>query len=117
KEACQKTGIVFKQVWQREMGTKTLSEKFDPKESAFLVESLYQKAITPEMLQSRQANNQYCFTVHNVQKRFTWLSSDGKRSICCFQANSAEDIRIALRQVQRPFNKLCKAYLFSNFRT
>lgn len=114
REACQEAGILFQQVWEGEIWTQTLSEKLIREEIGFVVEFIYEKPITREIWKSRQENNQFCFKEQGIKKRFTWMSLDHKRSICCFQANNAEDIRTALRKVEMPFRKIYKAYLISN---
>jgi len=51
-----------------------------------------------------------CLRAHNVRFEQSYVSADGKRMICVYQAPDAESVRIALRQHGLlPFDRAWKA--------
>lgn len=54
-----------------------------------------------------------CLHAHNVRFVQSYMSADGKRMICVYEAPDAESVRIALRQHgMLPFDQAWKAKLW-----
>jgi hypothetical protein len=51
----------------------------------------------------------WCFDLHHVGYRRSFLSLDGRRMVCHFEAPDAESVRNALRQLDKPFERVWTA--------
>jgi hypothetical protein len=111
REACREAGVSFKQVWRAEVLTEAESEVLNQQETPILVEAIHEPPMTPKIWEFNMENAQLCFKEHGIHKMITWMSPDYRRSICCFQAANAEDVRTAFRQAGIPFQHLWRSYL------
>jgi hypothetical protein len=112
--ACREAGFSFDKVWQAEIWNESNSEVFTTQKSLFLVEAIHEPPMTYEAWNSEKEKTKYCLSERGINKLITWMSSDHKRSIYCFEATNAEDIRFALHQATIPFNYVWKCYFVKN---
>lgn len=66
---------------------------------------------TEEMFRENARHGASCLTLHRSAHLVSYLSRDGLRSVCLFEAPDAESIRIASRQAQMPLHNVWQATL------
>jgi hypothetical protein len=60
-------------------------------------------------VEAMAARAAWCFDLHRVGYRLSFLSLDGRRMVCQFAAPDAESVRNALRQLDKPFERVWTA--------
>lgn len=55
-----------------------------------------------------------CMQVRQIRWLRSFLSADGSRSVCCFEAVDAETVREAFRRANTPFVRVWSAREFSS---
>jgi hypothetical protein len=114
REACREAGFTFEKVWRAEVLTDSPSKVFNNQKSLFLGEIINEPTMTPEIWDLSREKAQFSLREHNIDRLYTWRTADHQRSIYCFQAVNAEDIRTAFRQADMTFNNIWKAYLIES---
>jgi hypothetical protein len=74
-----------------------------------VVERLFETPVDPAELTARAAAGQWCFEVRNVRYLTGYVSGDGRRMVCIFEAPDAESVRTANRQANLPFERVWTA--------
>lgn len=52
----------------------------------------------------------HCLAEREIRWLYSYLSPDGTRSICCFEAPDAESVRESYRRSQQPFERIWPAH-------
>jgi hypothetical protein len=65
-------------------------------------------------VEAMAARAAWCFDLHRVGYRLSFLSLDGRRMVCQFAAPDAEAVRNALRQLDKPFERVWTASIHNN---
>jgi hypothetical protein len=63
-------------------------------------------------VEAMAASATWCFDLHRVGYRLSFLSLDGRRMVCQFAAPDAEAVRNALRQLDKPFERVWTASIY-----
>lgn len=71
-----------------------------------LVERTFEDAIRFEDLQRLEHESAWCLDLHRVKFLHTYLSKDGKRMICVYEAPDAESVRLANETAKLPFERV-----------
>jgi hypothetical protein len=58
----------------------------------------FEQPVSAEDVRERARSSEWCYLMHKVDWRGSFLSADGRTLICWFTAVDAESIRLALRQ-------------------
>ncbi len=74
-----------------------------------IVERIFPTPIDPAQLRATVENNQGCLDLHGVHYLRSYVSSDGLRVVCLFEAPDAESVRIVNRQVGMPYERIWTA--------
>ncbi|HEX2831429.1 MAG TPA: nickel-binding protein [Thermoanaerobaculia bacterium] len=71
-----------------------------------LVERAFEEAVRFEDLQRLEHESAWCLELHRVKFLHTYLSKDGKRMICVYEAPDAESVRLANETAKLPFERV-----------
>jgi hypothetical protein len=74
-----------------------------------VVERTFEEPITFEEIQRAENATSWCLEINRVKFLHTYLSSDGKRMICVYEAPDAESVRRANTTAQLPFERVYTA--------
>lgn len=74
-----------------------------------VVERAFEAPVTLETAARAEAANARCLEGYRVSRVARYLSGDGKRMICVFDAPDAESVRNAMRHVGLPFERIYAA--------
>ena len=80
----------------------TVHEAADPPVPNVMVERSFQEPVPLTQIQSCMRAAQGCFEIHRVKFARRFISLDGKRMLCLYQAPDAESVRIAQREAALP---------------
>jgi hypothetical protein len=76
-----------------------------------MVERTMEPAVTFDDLQAIEDRSAWCFQMHAVRFVHSYVSTDGNRMICVYEAPDAESVREANRKAQLPFDRVWTAEL------
>jgi hypothetical protein len=79
-----------------------------------VVERRFDEPTSVERLQEQEDGAAWCLETHQVRPLRSYVSSDGKRMLCLYEAPDAEAVRAVQRTVQMPFEAIWSARIFSN---
>ncbi len=85
----------------------TVHEAPEPTVPNVLVERSFQDPVTFEEIRSVANASNGCFRTHRVKHVRTFLSLDGKRMVCFYNAPDAESVRITQREAALPVDTVC----------
>jgi hypothetical protein len=74
-----------------------------------IVERVFEQPVAAEDLEARLQNVGGCHSAHRVRFVRTFLSADGLRAICEYEAPDAEAVRAVNRQLNAPFERIWTA--------
>jgi Protein of unknown function (DUF4242) len=77
-----------------------------------LVDYDHDPPITPEGMAEAGARLDPCLEVRGIRHIRSWVSRDGKRGLCEYEAADAESVREAYRSAQVKFLRVWSADLF-----
>ena len=62
--------------------------------------------VTEEYLKNMQQAAEACFEINDVTRKMTYVSADGKRFVCVFEARDLESVRRSLETVGMDYAEL-----------
>ena len=74
-----------------------------------IVERSFEQPMTPEGVHEIEKGSAWCMQLHNVRRLHSYLSPDGLRMVCLFEAPDAESVRLMSRQVGAPVDRIWTA--------
>lgn len=74
-----------------------------------LVERELEEPVDMDGLQAMEDKGSWCLDIYQVTHLFSYVSSDGLRTICVYRAPDAEAVRDAQRQLEMPFTRIWSA--------
>jgi hypothetical protein len=74
-----------------------------------VVERIFPAPVDLTRIRTAVKDNKGCLDLHRVRYLKGYLSSDGLRMVCLFEAPDAESVRIVNRQVGMPFERIWTA--------
>ena len=74
-----------------------------------VVERIFPEPVDLARLRAAVKDNKSCLDLHRVRYLKGYLSSDGLRMVCLFEAPDAESVRIVNRQAGMPFERIWTA--------
>ena len=74
-----------------------------------IVERSFEEKVTKEMLDELSGKAAGCFEMHNVVWIRSFVSRDGKRMLCLYEAPDAESVRASQKLAQFPFDRIYMA--------
>jgi hypothetical protein len=77
-----------------------------------IVERKFEEASSFDELQAQEESFAWCAEQHQVKFLRTYLSKDGKRMICEYEAPDAESVRRLQRTASMPFERIWTATVF-----
>ena len=79
--------------------------------SILVVEHTFDPPLTQDTLGAAFARLDPCLKAHSARWIRSYVSSDGARMVCEFEAADAEAIRVSLHESQTPFERVWSAQL------
>ncbi len=76
-----------------------------------VLENRYDPPVDPETFLKGDDGLNHCLAERNIVWLHSYLSSDGSRSVCLFEAPDAESVRESFRRSQQPFGSAWSAQL------
>jgi len=77
-----------------------------------VVEHSFDPPLTEESLKAAFARLDPCLKTHGATWLRSYVSADGSRMICEFEAADAEAVRASLRSADTPFDRVWSAQVF-----
>ena len=77
-----------------------------------IVERSFSEPLEFAQLQALEERFAWCLEQHDVRFLHTYLSKDGRRMVCVYQAPDAEAVRKSQRQAGLPFDQVWTAQVF-----
>lgn len=77
-----------------------------------IVEHTFEPPLNEEEFNNMSARLSPCLEQYKVKSMRTYVSDDGSRMICCFEASDAETVRIAHRTANVEFDRVWVGELF-----
>jgi hypothetical protein len=77
-----------------------------------VAERVFDDAVTAERLHAIAAQAQWCLEQNRTSAVRTYLSRDGRRMVCLFEAPDAEAVRRVNQQAQMPATRVWNAAIF-----
>ncbi len=74
-----------------------------------IVERSFEQPMTPEGVHEIEKGSAWCMQLHNVRRLHSYLSPDGLRMVCLFEAPDAESVRLMSRQMGAPVDRIWTA--------
>jgi hypothetical protein len=74
-----------------------------------IVERSFEEPMQFEEIQRAESDTSWCLEINRVKFLHTYLSSDGKRMICVYEAPDAEAVRRANTTAKLPFDRVYTA--------
>ena len=71
-----------------------------------LVERSFDEPVQLDALQAAERGASWCLELHRVKFLHTYVSKDGKRMICVYEAPDAEAVRKANETSKIPFDRV-----------
>jgi Nickel responsive protein SCO4226-like len=79
-----------------------------------IVERHFEQPISEEAVRALARDSAWCQEMHRARLLRSYLSADGLRMICLFEAPDAESVRIVNRTVGAPFDSVWNARLIES---
>ena len=77
-----------------------------------VVEHSFDPPLTEDAIKSAFARLDPCLKAHGAVWIRSYVSADGRRMICEFEAADAEAVRASLRSAETPFDRVWPAQLY-----
>jgi hypothetical protein len=77
-----------------------------------VVERSFESAVTLQDLRLLDESSRWCKETYGVRLLHSYMSADGLRVICVYEAPDAEAVRTANRQAGAPFDQVWKAAIY-----
>jgi hypothetical protein len=77
-----------------------------------LVERSFEAPVDPASIQKTEQKSAWCLEEHSVRFVRSYVSSDGLRMICLYEAPDAEAVRLANRKAGLPFDRVWRGSVF-----
>jgi hypothetical protein len=74
-----------------------------------VVERSFTEPVQPGDVDKTMARRGWCLDAHRVTFVQGFLSADGRRMVCVYEAPDAESVRIANREMGAPFDRVWTA--------
>jgi hypothetical protein len=74
-----------------------------------IAERLFAEPITGEMIEAMMRENRACLTSHRVRHLRSYISPDGRRTICEYEAPDAEAVRALSERLGVPYERVWTA--------
>ena len=74
-----------------------------------VVERTFETPVDLRAVDKTMARSGWCLDVHRVRFVEGFLSADGKRMVCIYEAPDAESVRVANREMGAPFDHVWTA--------
>lgn len=71
-----------------------------------IVERTLDPGMTVQDVLAARAQNRGCYEMRRVRHVTSYLSADGRRAICVFEAPDAASVREAIEQAGSPFDRV-----------
>ncbi|NEP16954.1 MAG: DUF4242 domain-containing protein [Leptolyngbya sp. SIO4C1] len=111
RAACRVARMPFERVWRFEIWSGQYPDALLTCQSPIVAEFTYATPITPADYAQAKQQAGPCLSEAEVRSLATLMASDGRRSICLFEAASAEAVRLAFRKAQIPFQRVWRSHL------
>ncbi|HEY9600880.1 MAG TPA: nickel-binding protein [Allocoleopsis sp.] len=113
QEACRESGTAFERVWRAEILPGAESDTTLSCQSPIAAEVRYDPPMTKEVWDIASQKALPCYRELEVRRFFSFMSPDGKQSICLFEASSADAVRSVYRKVGIPFKQIWRSQLIT----
>jgi hypothetical protein len=77
-----------------------------------VVERLFDPGVTMQDVRLLDESSAWCKDAYGIRLLHSYVSADGKRVICVYEAPDAEAVRVANRQAGAPFEEVWTAALY-----
>jgi hypothetical protein len=101
RTALRQAGADIARLW-----TSSVHVADPPVNANVLVERSLPEPATFEQLQAREDERRWCLDQHRVRWSRSYLSTDGRRMLCLYEAPDAESVRVAQREAGLPVERL-----------
>jgi hypothetical protein len=78
-----------------------------------IVERTFDEPADMDELQAREKDASWCLDTHRITPLASFLSRDGRRLICTYEAPDAEAVRTANETAGLPFDSVWSATVFN----
>lgn len=79
-----------------------------------IVETVFAEPITLEAIEAAIQSGQPCLVAHRVRHLRSYVSLDGLRSVCEYEAPDAESLRQVSQRLGRTYERIWTARVFSS---
>ncbi|HIK15552.1 MAG TPA: DUF4242 domain-containing protein [Leptolyngbyaceae cyanobacterium M33_DOE_097] len=111
RDACRQAEISFDLVWRAELWQNQEAITSSGCQTPILSEVDCGTPLTTEQWDTAKEAARPCFQQHNIQQLGSFISLDGQRSLCVFNAASTEIVRQAHRKTNVPFVRIWRSRL------
>jgi hypothetical protein len=77
-----------------------------------VVERQFDPGVTMQELRALDESSSWCKNAYGVRLLQSYVSADGRRVICVYEAPDAEAVRVANRKAAAPFEQVWKAAVY-----
>ena len=95
-----KAGVPFERAWATQVIRHAEPE---PRGDAIVVERLLPQPFDAAAIRSAAEAGAWCLQQHGCRIVWTYLSGDGRRCLCVFEAPDAESVRLAQKRMGMPY--------------
>lgn len=78
-----------------------------------VVERLFEEPVTKAQMVAMRKRGKWCLDAHRVRYLQGFLSADGRRMVCHFEAPDTESVRLVNRQIGAPFERVWTAQVLA----
>lgn len=79
-----------------------------------MVEREYEEPLSREAAEQLVSDGNPCFTLRRVKHLVTYLSKDGRRAICLYEAPDAAAVRAAAEESDSPYVRVWTAHTIAS---
>jgi hypothetical protein len=113
RQASRTGGIPFERAWGATVHGPGEPEPGAAARTLVIVERSFPAAVAFGDVQELEDRAAWCFRMHDVRFHVSYLSRDGRRMICVYEAPDAESVRIANERGALPFDAVWPATLLT----